>query len=188
MERPRDLCIRVDGETELRLQREADAEDYLALIQGDRDRLRTFMEWVDGTTRIEDELAFLAARVDEYDRGSGVPMAVWHRGRIVGATGTVSMDRANDTAEIGYFVVGDQEGKGLMTRAVTVFVDHMFQVEGMNRLTARIMTDNHRSLALIQRLGFIQEGVQRQSYKLRGVHMDMAVYSLLRSEWMAQQG
>jgi ribosomal-protein-serine acetyltransferase len=188
MDRPRDLRIRVDDETDLRLQREQDAEEYLALIDGDRARLRTFMEWVDEITRIEDELGFLTDRVDEYDRGAGVPFAVWHRGRIVGATGTVTMDRTHDSAEVGYFVVGEAEGKGIMTRAVSAFVEHLFEAEGMNRLSARIMTENHRSIALIERLGFAREGVHREAYKLRDVHRDLVVYSLLRSEWEARRG
>ncbi|UCC94244.1 MAG: GNAT family N-acetyltransferase [Thermoplasmata archaeon] len=187
-DRPRDLRIRVDDDTELRLQREEDAREYLDLIDGDRDRLRAFMEWVDHVTRIEDELAFLADRVEEYDQGRGVPFAVWHRGRIIGATGTVTMDRANDAAEIGYFVAGEFEGRGIMAKAVRTFVDHMFGAEDMNRLSARILTDNHRSLALIERLGFTREGVHRQEYKLRGVHRDLVVYSLLRSEWESGMG
>jgi ribosomal-protein-serine acetyltransferase len=186
MEGPRDLRIAVDDETELRLQREADAQEYMDLIDGDRSRLRTFMEWVDGLNRIEDELAFLAARVEEYDAGRGLPCAVWHRGRVIGAVGTVHLDRANDSAEIGYFVVGEFEGRGLMTRAVGAFCDHLFEVEGMNRLSARVMVDNARSRALVERLGFTMEGVHRQEYKLRGVHRDLTVYSLLRSEWEAR--
>lgn len=183
MERPWDLSIPVDDDTQLLLQREEDAEEYLALIQGDRERLRTFMEWVDQVKRIEDELAFLADRVREYEQGRGLPMAVWHRGRIVGAVGTVSMDRFNDTVEVGYFVVGDQEGKGLMSRAVSAFVDHLFREEGMNRVSARIITTNARSRALVEGLGFQLEGVHRQEYKLRGVPRDLAVYSMLRPEW-----
>jgi ribosomal-protein-serine acetyltransferase len=181
--RPWDLSIPVDDETQLLLQRERDAEEYLALIDGDRDRLRTFMEWVDQVSRLEDELAFLADRELEYQRGRGLPTSVWHRGHIVGAVGTVSMDRVNDSAEVGYFVVGDHEGKGLMSRAVSAFVDHLFREEGMNRVSARIMTSNARSRALVERLGFQLEGVHREEYKLRGVHRDLAVYSLLRSEW-----
>jgi ribosomal-protein-serine acetyltransferase len=183
MERPVDVVIIVDEDAELRLQGEGYAEEFFALIDGDRERLRTYMEWVDGLTRLEDELAFLAAREEEHASGRGLSFALFHRGRIVGAMGTVVLDRVNDVAEIGYFVVGEHEGTGLMSRAVGAFVDHLFEAEGMNRLSARIMTDNHRSLALVERLGFALEGVHRQEYKLRGEHRDMNVYSLLRSEW-----
>lgn len=187
MERQWDLSIRVDDDTELQLQRERDAEEYLSLIDGDRHRLRTFMEWVDHVKRMEDELAFLSDREREYEEGRGLPMSVWHRGRIVGAVGTVTWDLANENAEVGYFVVGDHEGRGLMCRAVGAFVDHLFEAEGMNRVSARIMTENHRSRALVERLGFTLEGIHRKEYKLRGEHQDLAVYSVLRSEWEARR-
>ncbi|NIP35352.1 MAG: GNAT family N-acetyltransferase, partial [Thermoplasmata archaeon] len=185
---PGDLRIRVDEDIELRLQSVDDAGEYFALIDGDRERLRTFMEWVDGLVRIEDEQAFLSAREEEHVLGRGLSFGIWHLGRIVGAVGTVTLDRLNEVAEVGYFVVGEHEGRGLMFRAVGAFCDHLFAEEGMNRLSARIMTSNHRSRALIERLGFTLEGVHRQEYKLRGEHHDMAVYSLLRSEWDARRG
>ncbi len=183
MERPWDLSIPVDEETQLLLQRERDAEEYLALIEGDRQRLRTFMEWVDQVKKIEDELAFLAEREREYQEGRGLPMSVWHRDRIVGAVGTVTLDRVNDSAEVGYFVVGGHEGRGLMGKAVSAFVDHLFREEGMNWVSARIMITNDRSRTLVERLGFKLEGVHRQEYKLRGEHQDLTVHSILRSEW-----
>ena len=183
MERPRDLRIRVDEETGLRLYREEDAEEFLALIDMNRKHLGTFMEWVDGVNHIEDELAFLTARVEEYDTGRGMSFAVVQGGRIVGATGTVMMDRVNDVVEIGYFVAGEHEGRGLMTQAVGAFVDHLFREEGMNRVCVRIMTENARSRALVEGLGLTLEGVHREEYKLRGKYVDMTVYSILRSEW-----
>jgi ribosomal-protein-serine acetyltransferase len=188
MERPRDLRIRIDDDTELRLYREEDAEEFLTLIDGNREHLRTFMDWVDGVNRIEDELTFLVARVEEYGAGRGMSFAVVQGRRIVGATGTVTMDRVNDVVEIGYFVAGEHEGRGLMTRAVGAFVDHLFLQEGMNRVCARIMTENVRSRALVERLGLTLEGVHREEYKLRGKYGDLTVYSILRSEWKARRG
>jgi len=187
MGRPRDLRIRVDDDTELRLQRVEEAQEYLDLINGDRERLRTFMHWVDEVTNIEDEEAFLVERVREYDLGIGISMAVWHKDQLIGAVGTVTMSREMDSVEVGYFVQRAHEGKGLMTPAVGAFVDHLFKEEGMNRVSARIIIDNVRSHALIDRLGFIQEGVHRQEYKLYGAYKDLVVYSLLRSEWEARR-
>ncbi|MCJ2540954.1 MAG: GNAT family N-acetyltransferase, partial [Candidatus Thermoplasmatota archaeon] len=96
--------------------------------------------------------------------------------------------RVNDVVEIGYFVAEDHQGHGLMTRAVGAFVDHLFLEEGMNRVSARIMTENGRSRALVERLGLSLEGVHREEYKLRGEYKDMTVYSILRPEWKARNG
>jgi len=183
MERPKDLRIRVDDDTELRLQRREDAREYMALIDGDRERLRDFMHWVDEVNDLEDEEAFLVDRVMEYDLGRGFPFAVWHKGHLVGATGTVTLDRTNHSVEVGYFVDGDHEGKGMMTRAVGAFVDHLFEHEDMNRVSARIVKENARSRDLIERLGFTLEGVHREEYLLHGTYRDLVIFSLLRAEW-----
>ncbi len=188
MEKLKDTCIRINDDTELRLYREEDAEEFLALIDGNREHLRTFMQWVDAVNRIEDELAFLSARVAEHDAALGISFAVVKQGRIVGAIGTVMMDRVNDVVEIGYFVAEEHQGHGLMTRAVGAFVDHLFSEEGMNRVSARIMTENGRSRTLVERLGLSLEGVHREEYKLRGEYKDMTVYSILRPEWKARYG
>jgi len=144
MERPRDLTIQVDDDTQLRLVREEDAEELLALILSDREHLRTFMDWVDEVHNVEYELAFINARLEEYDRGAGLQFNVVHRGRIVGATGTVVLDRANEVAEVGYFITSTHQGRGLMTRAVGAFIDHLFRTEGMHRVYARLITTNQR--------------------------------------------
>lgn len=188
MERPRDLTIQVDEDTQLRLVREEDAEEYLALIQSDREHLRAFMDWVDTIHNVEYELAFINARLEEYDRGAGVQFAVVHRGRVVGATGTMSLDRVNEVAEIGYFVASTHQGRGMMTRAVGALVDHLFRVEGMHRVYARVLTTNRRSRALAGRLGLRLEGVHREEYKLRGEHHDVEVHSILIQEWEALRG
>jgi len=108
---------------------------------------------------------------------------VVHRGRIVGATGTVVLDRANEVAEVGYFITSTHQGRGLMTRAVGAFIDHLFREEGMHRVYVRLITTNQRSRALARRLGLRFEGVHREEYKLRGQHHDVEVHSMLRREW-----
>jgi ribosomal-protein-serine acetyltransferase len=186
MERPSDLRIRIDDDTELRLYREEDAEEFLALINDNRGHLGTFMHWVDAVNRIEDELAFLSARVKEYQTGRGMSFAVVQGGHIVGAIGTVMMDRVNEVVELGYFVAEEHQGKGLMTLAVGAFIDHLFREEGMNRVCARIMPENEKSRALVERLGLTIEGVHREEYNLRGEHRDLVIHSILRSEWEAR--
>ena len=94
----------------------------------------------------------------------------------------------NEASTGGTETVPKFQGKGLMTRAVGVFVDHLFSEEGMNRVCARIMTENGRSRALVERLGLTLEGVHRDSYKLRGEYKDMTTYSILRPEWKTRYG
>ncbi len=56
----------------------------------------------------------------------------------------------------------------------------------MNRVQLRISPGNERSVAIAQRLGFVFEGVSRQSWLVNGQFLDMAVYSVLASEWRSR--
>jgi ribosomal-protein-serine acetyltransferase len=84
---------------------------------------------------------------------------------------------------IGYWLVSEYEGKGIMTRACEVLIDYGFDELGLNRIVIRASTDNVRSQAVPLRLGFTREGVARQAEWLNDRFIDMVVYSMLRSEW-----
>lgn len=183
-----DLVIPIDDETELRLPIEEDAQEVWDAIVANMDRFEAYMDWLSQVKSLEDELAFIRTRRVELAEGRAVQFFVWHRGVFAGSIGTVFVDRNNDRAEIGYFVVREAEGTGLAYRSVSALIDHLFEVEGMHRVSVRIMPENQRSIALARRLGFGFEGIQRESYKVRGEHRDLEVHSILASEWRAREG
>lgn len=49
----------------------------------------------------------------------------------------------------------------------------------LHRITAHIMPDNAPSIQLVERVGFKQEGISRQSALIQGVWEDHMVYSIL---------
>ena len=179
----KDLCIPVDERTELRLPREEDAEEAFRLIDRDRARLEPFMEWVFGLQTIEQEREYLRGRLAQWAVGNAVQGFIWRDGRIAGSIGTVVVDRDNDAAEVGYLVFAEHEGTGLAFASMRAFIDHLFEVEGIHRIIIRVMPENTRSRNLAKRLGFTYEGIQRETYKLRGRYRDLEIYSLLPREW-----
>ena len=178
-----DLRLTVDERTELLLPREEDAEEAFRLIDRDRARLEPFMEWVFGLKTVEEEREFIRGRLAHHAVGSGVQTFIWRDGRIAGSIGTVVVDRENDAAEVGYLVFAEHEGTGLAFASTRAFIDHLFQVEGIHRIVIRVMPENTRSRNLAMRLGFTFEGIQRETYRLRGRYRDLEIYSLLSHEW-----
>jgi ribosomal-protein-serine acetyltransferase len=76
-----------------------------------------------------------------------------------------------------------QTGIGLMTAAVKALIDEGFQQLELNRIQARVATDNHRSQAVCDRAGLKKEGVLRQSEWLYDHFLDMTMNSILSTEW-----
>lgn len=79
-------------------------------------------------------------------------------------------------------------GRGLMREALTAALDWGFG-EGMqlHRVEAQVHEDNVASVALLQRLGFTQEGRHREVAFWGGRHHDLLQYGLLAREW-AREG
>ncbi len=88
-----------------------------------------------------------------------------------------------DALEIGYIIFDlEKRGKGVMTEALKLFVEYLFNIKNINRLEVRILPENKASEKVALKCGFIFEGAARQAIFHQGTHFDLNQYSLLRSE------
>jgi ribosomal-protein-serine acetyltransferase len=78
------------------------------------------------------------------------------------------------------------EGKGLVTTACQVMIDHAFHELGLNRVVISCASDNQRSRAIAEKLGFTREGILRQSDWLKDGFVDQVVYGILANEWRSR--
>ena len=83
---------------------------------------------------------------------------------------------------MGYWLAKSQTGRGLMTVAVKALIDEGFQQLELNRIQARVATDNHRSQAVCDRSGPKKEGVLRQAEWLYDHFLDMTLNIVLRTD------
>lgn len=90
--------------------------------------------------------------------------------------------------EIGYTLFDtEQRGKGIVSEAVSLLTDYLFNSLHINRLEIRMDTRNIASEKVAIKCGYTKEGVTRQASFSQGQHFDMNVYALLRSEWRENQ-
>ncbi|WP_234905838.1 GNAT family N-acetyltransferase [Affinirhizobium pseudoryzae] len=69
---------------------------------------------------------------------------------------------------LGYYGMAALAGRGLMTAALNLALDHAFHEIGLNRVEANIQPGNTRSLALVARCGFRKEGFSPRYLKING--------------------
>jgi ribosomal-protein-alanine N-acetyltransferase len=62
------------------------------------------------------------------------------------------------SAYLGYYAAAENAGRGYMTAALELVLAHAFGRLGLHRVEANIQPGNHRSIALVRRLGFEREG------------------------------
>ncbi len=87
--------------------------------------------------------------------------------------------------EIGFWLHPDARGRGLVTKAVSLVVDHVFETMHVLRVTAFAAVGNTASRAVMERLGFRLYGIERYGAQVRDGHVDMALYDVTASEWAA---
>ncbi len=86
--------------------------------------------------------------------------------------------------EIGYGMFNQESrGKGIMSEAVQLLTDYLFNTLLINRLAIHMHVDNIASEKVAISCGFTKEGIARGASFSRGKHIDIAMYALLRDEW-----
>jgi ribosomal-protein-serine acetyltransferase len=187
--RPPRFALRADPDDDvyLAIPERDDAPALYRLVAADRERLGRWLPWARSGGPEEQERFVTEVALPAFARGMGVEAALWRGDALVGAAGLHEVDVPSRSGYIGYWVDGGQEGRGVVTKAVRALVARCFSeplVAGQPLERLAILADvaNARSRAVAERLGFTFEGVMRRQN--RGPEKpDMAVYSLLRSEW-----
>ena len=87
--------------------------------------------------------------------------------------------------QIGWIALPQHQGKGLMTEAVNVVVDLVFDSLRAHRIVAEIVGGNEASVRLAERVGFRKEAHFVESALMKGEWRDEIVYSMLRRERIA---
>ena len=106
-------------------------------------------------------------------------------GAIVGTCLLFRIDRANARAEIGYVLARKYWGAGYMIEAMRAFVAFAFDHLALRRLEATVDPRNVASARVVERLGFVKEGLLRERSVMKGEITDSSLYGLLRGEWLA---
>ena len=104
-------------------------------------------------------------------------------GQLVGYADLAGIDHTVGAAEFGIAVGPSQNwGRGLGQAAGLLMLRHGFQVLNLPRIWAEVHAPNLRSLALMKKLGFRQEGVGAGQQMYHGKMAEMVQFSLLRGE------
>lgn len=102
--------------------------------------------------------------------------------RVIGSCLLFRHEEASGRAELGYVLGRSHWGRGLMFEALSGLVGHAFGTLGLRRLEADVNPLNSASVRLLERLGFVREGLLRQRWVTKGEVCDSLLYGLLSEE------
>ena len=98
------------------------------------------------------------------------------------ATGGIGLMLRNDvercSAEIGYWLGEAVWGKGVATAAVQALTDYGFTAFGLTRIFAVPFANSQASMRVLEKAGYVREGVMRRSAIKEGVVLDQVLYAV----------
>ena len=181
------FSYKLSENTELRLLEERHAQELTDLSNRNREHLRAWLPWVDSNRTVEDRKNFIKGTLEQFAQNNGFTAGIWHEGRLAGVIGYHSIDWENRSTSLGYWLGEEFQGRGLVTASCRALVDHAFEELNLNRVSIACATENKRSRAIPERLGFRREGVVRQAEWLYDHFVDHVVYATLASEWQTRR-
>ena len=164
--------------------RELVADDVPALFAlGSDPDVSRFFSW--GPYQSPDEAADFVASLDrQREAGERYELGiVSNGGELMGVTGFSDFASRDRRAVLGTWLGKRHWGTGANRESKALVLSLAFRSLGLLRVTALASPQNVRSVAALERLGFVHEGILRGWHVHNGVPRDVAVLRMLRDEW-----
>lgn len=100
---------------------------------------------------------------------------------LVGGVG-ITIDRKSRTGRLGYWVGQKYWGHGVATEAASRLTRWSFANLDVDRITARVATDNPASAAVLVRIGFRQTGTGQERFASRGSNVPVLLFEATRDD------
>jgi ribosomal-protein-serine acetyltransferase len=146
-------------------------------------RLRPWFYWATDSMEPAETQQYLLDIQEQPEPACDLPFGFFDGDTFAGSIGLYKIDFQNRIARIGYWIDAGYEGRGLVTAGARLLIDYAFGELRLNRIEIRCAPENAASRAIPQRLGFTEEGLQRQVLAIHGTFQDLIMYAMLARDW-----
>ena len=173
-----------DLETERLLLRRVDNNDYKEVLA-----LRSNPETMKYIPRPllkneEEAFAHIAMIENKIINKEGINWAITIKDdpRLIGIIGHYRIQLENYRAEIGYMILPEFNGLGIVTEAVKEVVKYGFDIMKLHSIEAVIDPDNIASAKVLEKNGFVKEADFKENEFHEGHFYDSVIYSILNKK------
>ena len=163
-----------------------DEAAWRALRLGEDDRLRRWEATLPPEAGEEPEAFkdFVRAQHARARRGEVMPFVIEVDGDFAGQLTVAPIHwGALRTGSVGYWIAGRWEGRGVMTLALAMVLDHLpGDGVGLHRVEVNVRPDNARSVAVCRRVGLVEEGVRRGLMHIDGRWSDHLTFAVIQED------
>ncbi len=127
--------------------------------------------------RESDARAFIAHVLKEKPQQT---FAIAHEGVLCGVVGlVVQQDVYRRSAEMGFWLGEPYHGRGIATRAVALITAYAFKELKLVRVFAGVFDHNTASMRVLEKNGYLKEGILRKAVYKNGRLLDEHRYAIL---------
>lgn len=115
------------------------------------------------------------------DKSDNFCFAIVNNNEVVGSIGIFRQGNIHfKTAELGYYIGENFWGQGIGTEAIRLACKHVFGSTDIVRIYAEPFAENVASCRVLEKNGFVLEGILRKNAFKNGVFRDMKLYALVK--------
>lgn len=177
------MTIEISDTIRLELIAEKHAQALFNAVDGNREHIGVFMPWVGNMLAVENTLNYIKSCEQLYAEQKEVSFVIIQNETLVGRIGIHYINQQNKNASIGYWLVKDAVGKGIITRSCIALISYGFKELGLHRIEIKAAVGNYRSRAIPEKLQFKKEGILREAELVNNKFLDLFLYAMLASEW-----
>lgn len=135
---------------------------------------------------VEEMKQVITTYLTRFTEQKEIPWVIVHKknNEIIGQFRLHKLHLWHRKAEMGAVIREDYQRKGVMTEILPVILSFVFDTLNFNRLVGDIFLENEGSRKLLEKFGFVKEGVLRETDFDGEIFYDTVVYSLLKREYV----
>jgi [ribosomal protein S5]-alanine N-acetyltransferase len=133
-------------------------------------------------TTNEEALEHITMIQDKLEKNEGINWAITIKENIklIGIIGHYRMRWEHFRSEIGYMLLPEYHGKGIITEAIKLMIDYGFDQMNMHSLEGIIDPANTASARVLEKNGFVKEAHFKENEFFDGKFLDSVIYSLIK--------
>lgn len=129
----------------------------------------------------EDAMAHIAMIDEKIENNEGINWAITLKNspKLIGIIGHYRIKPEHFRAEIGYMLLPEYHGRGIIAEAIKETVNYGFEIMKLHSIEAIIDPENFASESVLQKSGFVKEAHLKENEYYEGRFLDTVIYSIL---------
>ncbi len=136
-------------------------------------------------TEMAQAYAHIDLILENLKKGAGINWAIADKDsdQFMGIAGLYVIKEEDFRAEVGYMLLPEYWGKGIISTAIALMNNYGFEKLNLHSIEAIIDPGNFASEKALQKNGFIKEAHLVENIFWDGKFLDTVIYSLLKRNW-----